>query len=223
MSVHLAVRPAEFLPRPSAKARGFVIDENTPVPDFRLAGKISSGQDIRGSTLSRGHIRPPIPGGYAQLLRQLVNSVDRAPLVAPGYHQQPPAMIGRILRRSDHKAFPFASQVLHIQRSRLHQLSDLFAFTQCSHDDRNTFSNGGSTARKLRPYTGYAVNIVPEISNRAYNPRIVCCVVPDRRSDAPTGYHRKSIPGIGALGNDILSQNTGELGIGTSHDKGGDQ
>src|SRR5690606_1575869 len=75
---------AEVLGRPGAEVGVLVVDEEPAVLDLRGALGVPAGQHVEGVLVPGGHVVPPVPGGDADLLRHVVDAVDRAALVAAG-------------------------------------------------------------------------------------------------------------------------------------------
>jgi hypothetical protein len=82
--VHFAVDAAEFFRGPAGKRRRLVVKENAAVFDCRLTQGVAPGHDGQSRLLFHRHVRPPVPGRHADLGREFVHAVGRAPPVAPG-------------------------------------------------------------------------------------------------------------------------------------------
>src|SRR4051812_42089823 len=81
-------RWTEGVDGPIAERRVFVIDEEAAVLYGRFSLRMPPGQHIERAPRDRRYIVPVIPRGQADLLRELVNAIDRAARIAARYHER---------------------------------------------------------------------------------------------------------------------------------------
>ena len=80
----VAVVGAERVLDPRRQAGCLVVEEDAAIAHGGFAVGVFAALDVCLAVLLDGHVGPVVPGRHAQLLRQLVDAVDRAALVAAG-------------------------------------------------------------------------------------------------------------------------------------------
>ena len=109
------IESAEFLLRPSGQRRGFIIDENAAVFHLGLPPRVPARKNVEVRLLSRGHIRPPVPGGNADAGRQIEHAVDCPPFVAAHDNQCPIDSGNRLFHGLYHVGFPLSRDTPSVQ------------------------------------------------------------------------------------------------------------
>ena len=152
MGIHLAVQPAELLPRPFRHAGKLVVDKNAAIFHFRFAGShISISLDVCRLPPPHRHVGPPVPRRHAQPARQLIDAINRAALVAPGNHQGTRHARRRVVHHGYHEALPLAIEVFRPQDAALHHVRHQGIASQRANNDRQRGSffqgHAGRTSR----------------------------------------------------------------------------
>ena len=119
--VHLRIDAAEISARPVAERRFLVVDEDAAVFHFRRVLHVVARLRVQTIRMHNGHVRPPVPRGNADALRQLVDTVDRAAFVAACNDHG-------VGRDPDHVRFPLALDRIDIEHVLLHEAVDERAF-----------------------------------------------------------------------------------------------
>src|SRR5665811_1196633 len=145
---------------------------------------------------------PPVPGGYADLLRDGVGGVDRAALVAAGHHESAPNPGQRVLHDLDERVLPPAGDPAHVQLAAAHDAVDEGALADCADEDdvavRRDVRDGG-----LDP--GDALDVALEVADDADHARVVARAHDEQRGVAgrderepagPVSYTHLTLPTI---------------------------
>ena len=157
---------AEFRPHPIGEVRRLVVQENPAIthrgPLRDAAARLEGERGAR----RHGHVRPPVPRRHADLLRNFVDAVDRAALVAAGDDEGALDAGQRLLDGLDDEALPFSADGVHVELSRGDEPVDQAAFTHGADEDGHG-CRGRRVGFQLRPPAGHARDVGLQVAGRA--------------------------------------------------------
>ena len=189
--VHLAVDAAELLLRPTGERRRLVVEEDAAVFHRRAIVDQSHRTHVDGVAMHSRHVGPPVPGRHADLLRQLVDAVDRAALVAAGDDQRALDARQRPLDRLEQERLPASRDPGDVDLAGLGQPVDERTAPDRAHDhDKLGRRAVGRSHHRLQ--AGDPLDIGLQIAHRPPHPRPIGRVDEQRRSRA-TGHERSGL------------------------------
>src|SRR5690606_24501920 len=109
------IKTPKLFKSPTGKGRRFIIDKNTAVLYFRRSFCMLSSKDIEVFLMLYRHICPPVPGRNANLLREIIDTKNTAPLIAAHNNQSTIYAFHGLFYYLDEMGFPFSSNAGNIQ------------------------------------------------------------------------------------------------------------
>jgi len=167
------VEAAEVLACPVAQGGGLVVDEDAAIFHLGFARGVAAGGDVESFTPGRGHVGPEMPGGDADLARELVDAVDRTAFVAADDHERLVVVGGGVIQGGDDEALPFAGEVGDVDPAGGDEGVDQRAATEGADKD-------GATAIGLGRRGADAGEVGAEIAGGADHPGEVGGIGDDR-------------------------------------------
>src|SRR6185437_10056570 len=118
------IEAAVFFVDPIRERWGLIIEENPAILYGGFTFDVSSRLDVQRIVMRDRNIRPTIPGRHANLFRDVIDSEDRAALVAAGNNESAGDPWQWMRNHLDQVRFPFAANGLHIDFLLLDELVD---------------------------------------------------------------------------------------------------
>jgi hypothetical protein len=169
--------------------RVLVVDEDAAVLDRGRALRVSAGLHVERLLVGGWDVVPPVPGGDADALGDVVGAEDRAALVAAGDHEGAPHAGHRVLHDLLERGLPLPGDGADVELARADELVDQRALADGSDED-DVALRGDVVGRDGGLHAGYALDVGLEVADDPDHARVVARADDDRRR-LPAGHERE--------------------------------
>ena len=154
---------SKCLGRPGAGIGVLIVDEEAAVHHRRRALAVAAGQDVQLLPMPRLDIVPVVPGRDSDLSGDLVDTEDRAALVAAGDDERSGDARHRVVDDLLEGRLPLARNAAHVDLVRADEPIDQRA--PADRPDNDGVARGRGVNRDPRPDTGHALDVGLEITD----------------------------------------------------------